>query len=320
MNREQELNDILDKCLERVLFQGETIEQCLAGYPAQADELRPLLTTALSAQKAISITPRLEFREKARHQFQATLREMEAKKTRHVFSWQPRWATVAISLLVFVLAGGSTVAAAGNSMPDQALYPVKLATEQVRLTLTPTAMGKAELSMRLADERVAEIEYLASKGDEVQMERVGKQLKEHLRTVETAAASQKDQGAPGVMSAPATPPSLAAPVPAPQPAPEATPPVAAPEAPGMKLGEPTKSPQTAEAPKTLDRGAGQADKATGKSDKQARLRELLEDKAAKNPEALKQALKKAPESVKPALRKIIEESDIAYQKALEAAD
>lgn len=46
-------NDILERCLER-LAQGEAIEDCLADYPQQADELRPLLQ---AAQQLHSLSP-----------------------------------------------------------------------------------------------------------------------------------------------------------------------------------------------------------------------------------------------------------------------
>ena len=151
MKKTKEFDNILNECLERVLTKGETIEQCLASYPAYAAELEPLLQTSLVTKKALAIKPRPEFRERARHQFRSALQEMEQERERRffLFNWQPRWATAIIAVLVLLLASGGTVAAAGNSMPDEPLYQVKLATEAVRLTLTPSALGKAELYAKL---------------------------------------------------------------------------------------------------------------------------------------------------------------------------
>ena len=62
MKKSRESDNILDECLERLLVKGETIEECLASYPQQADELKPLLQIALAAKKATAIQPHPEFR------------------------------------------------------------------------------------------------------------------------------------------------------------------------------------------------------------------------------------------------------------------
>ena len=207
MKKSRKFNDILDECLERLLVKGETIEQCLQSYPEQADELEPLLQIALATKKASVIQPRPEFRDKARYQFRSALQEIEPKRRYSLFGWQSRWATAVTVVLVLVLAGGSTVAAAGNSMPDNPLYSVKLATEQVQLTLTPSALGKAELYAKLADKRVAEIVHMANKGKPEQVERAAQRLNSHLARVAVLATAQKKEA--GVLLAP--PPSAPAP-------------------------------------------------------------------------------------------------------------
>ena len=91
MKDNRELVNIFEECLERVLNGGETIEQCLAGYPEYAAELAPLLQTALEAKETLEITPRPEFREKARYQILTELRDIEERKQRRfsLFGWQP---------------------------------------------------------------------------------------------------------------------------------------------------------------------------------------------------------------------------------------
>jgi len=64
MKQSEIFDTILDECLEKV-FSGESLESCLAGYPDQADELRPLLETVLGARDAADIAPRPEFRQEA---------------------------------------------------------------------------------------------------------------------------------------------------------------------------------------------------------------------------------------------------------------
>ena len=118
MKKIREFDNILDDCLERVLFKGETIEQCLAAYPDYAAELEPLLLTALETKEATAIKPRPEFRERAGYQFQAAIRETESKESRSFFGWRPQWVTAVVVVLVLLMAGSGTVAAASDSLPD----------------------------------------------------------------------------------------------------------------------------------------------------------------------------------------------------------
>ncbi len=180
MKTDKEFDNILDECLERLLVGGETIEQCLQHYPEQARELEPLLQTALEAKKASTFQPRAEFKAKARYQFRSALGETASRKSRPFFGWMPQWATVVAIVLVLVLAGGSTVVVASNSMPDSPLYSVKLATEEARLMLTPSEIGKARLCAEFVDRRVEEIIYMAGKGDAHQLELVTQRLDERL--------------------------------------------------------------------------------------------------------------------------------------------
>jgi len=198
MKRDKEFNNILNECLERLL-EGEAIEQCLRRYPEQANELKPLLQTALVARRVSVIQPRADFKARARYQFRSALREAATKK-RPFFSWFPRWATVATIALVLLLAGSGTVAAAGSSMPDSPLYPVKLATEEVRLALTPSPIDKASFCAELADHRVAEIIYMANKGDTQQVELITRRLDERLATLVVLVLDQEKGEAPMLMA------------------------------------------------------------------------------------------------------------------------
>jgi hypothetical protein len=96
-------------------------------------------------------------------------------------------------------------------MPDGVLYPVKIATEQAHLILTPSRIGKAELYANLADKRVSEIVYVANKGDARQVELVTQRLNYVLTEIATLASTQQERGE--VLLAPA-------PVPAPAQAPD----------------------------------------------------------------------------------------------------
>jgi hypothetical protein len=198
MGKTKEFDNILDECLERLLTGGETIEQCLVQYPEQVVELRPLLETALAAKKVSSIQPRPEFKERARYQFRAALQEIPARRGFFTFVW-PAWATVVAIVLALLLSGGGTVALAANSMPDEPLYSVKIATEQVRLVFTFSDIGKADL------EKVAVLAETWVDEEEASMLRV---------------PTPAPQIAP---TSPAAPEPEPAPTPAPSPSPAAPP-------------------------------------------------------------------------------------------------
>ena len=204
MKQNREFDNILDECLERLLVRGETIEQCLEGYPEQAAQLKPLLETALAARKASAIQPRPEFKARARYQFRSALQETATPKRRPFFGWLPRWATAVIIVLIVLLAGGGTAVAASNSMPDNFLYPVKLAIEQVQLALTPSQLAKANLCAEFADRRVDEIIYMADKGDVHQVELITQRLDNRLDMLAVLASALEAEEEAAEMLAPST--------------------------------------------------------------------------------------------------------------------
>ncbi len=202
MSKEKEFNNILDECLERLLVKGETIEQCLQSYPEQAANLKPLLQTALATRQAVAIQPRAEFKARARYQFRSALQEAASPRRRPFLGWLPRWATVVAIVLGVLMMGGGTIAAASYSMPDNLLYPVKLATEQVQLTLTPSDIGKAKLYAKFADRRVAEIIYTANKGNAQQIEAITQRLDKRLVMLARLTSSPEVAEAPRMLEAP----------------------------------------------------------------------------------------------------------------------
>ncbi|MFQ5997472.1 MAG: DUF5667 domain-containing protein [Dehalococcoidales bacterium] len=319
MEKGKEFDNILEECLERILTRGETIEQCLASYPEQATELEPLLQTALSTKETLAIKPRPEFRERAKYQLLAELREMEEKQPRRfsLFSWQPRWATAVIAVLILVLASGSTVAAASGSMPDQPLYPLKLATERVRLALTPSALGKAELYAKLADKRVTEIINMVDKGKLEQVERTTRRLNTQLVAMTSLVSPAEREPAALTVPSAAEEPQEKRPGMVPTPAP----PVAEelPERkPEVRVAPAQPVPQEAPALQAPPAGA-EADVDKGiETDRRAKLRMIVARNVSKHREALRSALKRAPESARPALLRAIAASDAEYEKILQA--
>ncbi|MFC1978004.1 DUF5667 domain-containing protein [Chloroflexota bacterium] len=328
MGKEREFDNVLDECLGRLLVMGETVEQCLQSFPEHTEELKPLLEMALATKQASAIQPRPEFRDKARYEFHSALQGMETKKGRLVFDWrslwaaQPLWATTVAIILVFLLAGSGTVMAAGGSMPDEPLYPVKLATEQARLVLTPSALGKAELYAKLADKRVLEIIRMAAEGKPEQIERTARRLDIHLAKIADLASAQKATG--GIAMAPvaelASEPTLApreAPAVEEAPAPEV---MLAEEAPAVKKAPTPEPALTAEEAPVLPERARDAKKARIGVGHQGKLKAMIVSQSNNNTARLRALLETVPESARPALLRAIVVSETGYKKAIESLD
>jgi hypothetical protein len=348
MKKSPEFDIILDECLQH-LIEGESIEACLSRYPEHAAELGPLLRTARETLRAVDIRPRPEFRQRAVYQFQNAIREMPAKERRDSFFILKPWLVAVIAVVVVLLAGGGTVAAASNSLPDNPLYSVKLATESVRVALTPSALGKAELHARFADKRVDEIIEMAQKGKGDLVEKTTDRLNKQLVAVanlaipigqEVTTSNDMASGAsqpsatvesPKGLMAPAPAPT-ATPVPAPSPtatatahpatttvpAPEATPP------PSIVTAQPPENTPTPAitispaAPRLQGQGGSTFGAEEGvKQTEEEKFKQELSRQAYENWLALQEELEKAPESIKPALQRAINVAEQAYQEALQ---
>lgn len=80
--------------------------------------------------------------------------------------------------------GGITVSAAQNSMPDDALYAVKLITEQVRMQVISEGVAEFQLALQFANRRVEEAAYMLQNGeapDEALLNRIQEQNENCLR-------------------------------------------------------------------------------------------------------------------------------------------
>jgi hypothetical protein len=339
MNK-RNFDDILNECIERVL-RGETVEACLASYPEQAAELEPLLRTTLDTFNAANIRPRPEFRQRAGLEFQAAIRDLKPEK-RGFFVRQLHWVTVVSAVLVILLAGSGTVAASANSLPDEPLYAVKMATEDVQLALTTSELGKARLYAEFADRRVDEIIKMAEKGKAAQVVQATDRMNDQLAamanlTLTVSTAETAGSGTPpALMAAPASDATIPSVTPAPTTAPpqalKAVPaPVAGPDenarnpvssanlssAGGVAKPEiqANKAPVTVTARAITPEASAKAAKKV-KIKSKADLQATVSEQAAENTQELQDVLERAPDSVKAALKRAIEVADKGYDEAL----
>jgi hypothetical protein len=285
MKKNREFENILNDCLER-LAMGETIMQCLESHPEQAEQLEPLLRTAQAAREASAILPHPEFRARARYEFHSALQEAASKKRLSLFGLRTRLVTAMVALSIILVSGGGTVVMASSSMPDNPLYPVKLASEEVQLALTPSDIDKAEVCFMQADRRVDEIVYLADKGDAQQVDVAALRLDECLGPLVEIASPEEVEAAAEEETLP-----------------EAL--MAVPEAAQVEEAAVDEATE-----KSALVGDGDLDE----------LKTTVVCHAASNQSALLRKLMDAPESVKPALHRAITVSTTGYGRVLTAFD
>jgi hypothetical protein len=324
MKKMNDFENILDECLQRLLA-GESIESCLSRYPQHASGLEPLLRTAQDTLKAADIKARPEFRDLARRRFQAAVREAPRREKRDFFAiLRPSLATVAI-IAIILLAGGGVVGAAGNSLPGSPLYSVKLATESVRLALTPSDLGKAELNAAFADERIDEIIRLAENGDAALIEETANRMNEQLIAVANLAGIAKSDFEEDSISTAFAPSAMA---PKPTATPTATPAPTMTATVSRTTPLPTPTPTVVLPTPTIitppDGGLfGEQGVADGhevsasEDDDESALRETILRQFYENIQALQEALEQAPPSLKPALEYALAVAEEAYARALD---
>jgi|GEM_PF-775094 len=185
----KELERTFALCLE-ALRRGESVESCLARYPHMVKELEPLLRTTSAVKQTTHVPMRSEFKAAARGRLLVSARSSstQSQQHRHVIGWHWRWVAGLSAFLVVVL-GWGTVVLANNSLPDETLYPVKIATEEVKIALTPGKIRKALLEADLIEERTREINELARMDKLTLIERANERLDRQLERLATIVAS-----------------------------------------------------------------------------------------------------------------------------------
>lgn len=305
------LDEIFNECYERVRS-GERMESVLASYPEHAAELEKLLRTAFDiGRRGSYIQPRPEFRYwtgvRLQGAFEYVRRQKQQPRGRG-FNWNTAWAVALTAIVIMVVSGITTAAAASNAMPDGALYPIKLATEQARLALTFSESAKAELYARYAEKRVIELETMAEQGKIEAAATAAEKLASHLETA-TAAITKITE----VPQPTATVTTSAEPSPTTQ--------QPAQEVPALTPIEktPTKQPAAQEvtttATSTNETTGKTAPEKTTRAEKAERLRNALENSTTRSLTTLQKAIDEAPPESKDRLQKVMDRlSEKGYRK------
>jgi hypothetical protein len=169
------------ECLD-ALAQGEPVEHILARYPADAAQLRPLLSTA-AGLPALRLEPSEAARTKSRQQFMAQADLLRRTSPRQSLGFLPRFLTgFAAAAVVAVVLGFGAVSASTSALPGDPLYGLKLSLEGARLQSAGSPTQREALQREFDQRRVDEANQLITAGREGEVEFTGR-----IQVIEPAA-------------------------------------------------------------------------------------------------------------------------------------
>tara|TARA_B100000676_G_scaffold304913_1_gene358034 strand:+ start:3370 stop:4380 length:1011 start_codon:yes stop_codon:yes gene_type:complete len=191
----QNYNKILDECIDLILNQNYSIKDCLVKYPELQNDLSQDLLLATSVNEKFKRTINEEtktksktlllkkFNDKEKYQ-SISLNKISGKFVKAIPSIISRWSSIAAAILIFSTIGTTTlVSASSDSNPDENLYPVKRAVENMRLTLTFNSEKKNELRMGYSNKRIEEITSMANKGVFEKIEILQQDLEKNIEII-----------------------------------------------------------------------------------------------------------------------------------------
>lgn len=167
------LYDVLEICLQDI-ENGADVDTVLFRYPEFADELRPILETAIKAQSIAVPGPAdhvMHHNRMAILQHAAELREAKAQPSRGFWSVYLRRALVSLAVIaaLFISSTG-LVSAASTTLPGDNLYSVKRTWEDVSVLFTFSKHAREALEVEHENERLDELYELFAEGRSVKVD------------------------------------------------------------------------------------------------------------------------------------------------------
>jgi len=178
-----ELEAVLDICLNQIKDGESDIEECLALYPEQAAQLEPLLKAATKLSRAREVIPTPVFKARARAQLSIYMQQNPQRKRLSPIFW--RAAIGVMTMLVVFLATGTSFAQ--QALPGDQLYDWKLTSENVWRMTSSDQLG---VDITLSNRRVGELVVVS--GDQMRRARAMERY-EKLLVKFNAAKNAKDR-------------------------------------------------------------------------------------------------------------------------------
>lgn len=152
-----DLETILDICLNQIEEGQSSVDECLARYPEHAAQLQPMLLAATKLARARDVVPSPSYRMRARSQLNAYMQQNPQRKRVSPVFW--RLAISFATVMTLFLASGT--AFAQQALPGDTLYNWKLTSEHVWRLTSGDDLG---VDIALSQRRMNEL--LVVSGDE----------------------------------------------------------------------------------------------------------------------------------------------------------
>jgi hypothetical protein len=145
-----ELETILDICLNQMEDGESNVDECLALYPEQAAQLEPLLKAATKLSRGREVIPDPAYKARTRAQLSIYMQQNPQRKRVSPVIW--RFAIGLATMLLVFLATGTSFAQ--QALPGDRLYDWKLTSENVWRMTSSDQLG---VDITLSNRRVSEL-------------------------------------------------------------------------------------------------------------------------------------------------------------------
>lgn len=145
-----ELETILDICLNQIEDGESNVDACLALYPEQAAQLEPLLKAATKLSRGREVIPDPAYKARTRAQLSIYMQQNPQRKRVSPVIW--RFAIGLATMLLVFLATGTSFAQ--QALPGDRLYDWKLTSENVWRMTSSDQLG---VDITLSNRRVSEL-------------------------------------------------------------------------------------------------------------------------------------------------------------------
>jgi len=190
----KDLDTLLDECIDR-MNEGESLEECLAGYPEHAKELGPLLRAVRNVHDVCSVVPGATATSAARQRLDAALVSSERALQKHQWKpwplsdWSKAWTKIReeIDIKLRRQRWGIVVTAAALIILALAAYQLFLPGPRVMTYLTMQVNPALQLSLD-REHKVIGVEGLDEDGEVLvaQMDIQNKGLQQALQEITDA--------------------------------------------------------------------------------------------------------------------------------------
>jgi hypothetical protein len=145
-----DLETILDTCLNQIEEGKTSVDECLARFPEHANQLKPLLLAATTLARGREVVPDPRYRARARAKLSIYMQQHPQHKRISPIFW--RFTIGLVTVILLFVASGTTFAQ--GALPGDALYNWKLTSESVWRITSRDQLG---VDLALSNRRMYEL-------------------------------------------------------------------------------------------------------------------------------------------------------------------